>query len=306
MFLFKNKNRTVFSVLVFLQLLGCALGLGLLIVNPGISPDSMFLRLGFVYFVGMSGLTGVYFFKGPRSEKFLEMEKTFQNRLEFLAALSHELRTPLTSILGYSDLGRKDLQDGKLERVGEAFSVIQKNSIRLLGLVGDLLTLSKNENQRETLHREWHRIEEIQSEVFEILQERRLQNGFEFQSHIQGEFVFCDRSKILQVLVNLLENAMRYSPQLSTLKVFWHEIPHKKGAVQLEVIDSGPGISPEHHHLIFEKFYRVEQSRNRDQGGTGLGLAIVKQIVKEHGGEVGVDSQLGKGARFWCVFPSPS
>jgi two-component system phosphate regulon sensor histidine kinase PhoR len=108
--------------------------------------------------------------------------------------------------------------------------------------------------------------------------------------------VMADPGRIEQVLVNLLDNAHKYSPRFGNITVHWEN-------TRLNVIDSGPGIPAEHHPRLFERFYRVDKSRSREQGGTGLGLAIVKHIMQSHGGTVKVENLPGKGAHFICNFP---
>jgi two-component system phosphate regulon sensor histidine kinase PhoR len=117
---------------------------------------------------------------------------------------------------------------------------------------------------------------------------------------VDAPVVMADSRRLDQVLTNLLENAHKYTPAGGEIRVTWE---NDRGNVLLKVSDNGPGIPPEYHARLFERFYRVDKARSRDQGGTGLGLAIVKHIMQRHDGMVWVESQPGHGSTFACRFP---
>ena len=167
------------------------------------------------------------------------------------------------------------------------------------------MSLSRLEHPETVLERDWQSTQQLTTEVQEVLNQKRLQKAQEIHTENLETQVFCDRAKTLQVLINLVDNGLRYSPNLAQLRVRWFRDPNKKHRVFLDVEDSGPGIPHDQRDRIFEKFYRLDRSRTRDLGGTGLGLAIVKQIMKTHGGDCQLlISDLG-GCLFRCEFPDP-
>ena len=221
-----------------------------------------------------------------------------QIRIDFVANVSHELRTPLTSIKGYTDTILLDVQDGR--QVSKDFlEIIARNVDRLMNLIRDLLDLSSLEST-DILHKSAINTVEATSRII-----RQLQGSFEAKKQSVVEsgdalVVMADARRLDQVLTNLLENANKYTPAGGEIRVSWES---DRNGVLLRVSDNGPGIPPEHHARLFERFYRVDKARSRDQGGTGLGLAIVKHIMQRHDGTVWVESQPGHGSTFACRFP---
>ncbi len=222
-----------------------------------------------------------------------------QIRIDFVANVSHELRTPLTSIKGYTDTLLIDVQDGR-PVTKEFLDIISRNVDRLMNLIRDLLDLSSLEST-DVLHKTSISAAEITSRVV-----RQLQGAFESKKQkvteeVSAALVMADSRRVEQVLVNLLENANKYTPAGGEIKVRWES---ERSAVLLRVSDNGPGIPPEHHARLFERFYRVDKARSREQGGTGLGLSIVKHIMQRHDGTVWIESQPGQGSSFVCRFPA--
>lgn len=228
-----------------------------------------------------------------------EIKRAEVIRLEFVENASHELRTPLTSIKGYLSTLQEDFSQKRFEQADRFLAIVSKNVDRLVDLVNDMLTLSALEAS-QGLHKERVNLQAITMDVIERLSglaaEKNIRIHFENQaSHLDG-----DPKKIEQVLQNLISNAIKYIPEGKQIDVSWVEGSHE---VILKVSDNGLGIPSEHLERLFERFYRIEKSRSRDVGGTGLGLAIVKHIVQNHGGQIEVNSELGKGAEFICSFP---
>lgn len=219
-------------------------------------------------------------------------------RIEFVGNVSHELRTPLTSISGYLQTVIQDFQAQRYSEAKEFLNIIEKNVNRLKSLVADLLDLSNLESGQE-LRKDWLSTEELTETV---LKQFGVHNR-EIKVEILEGSVYGDPDRLAQVLRNLLENAIRYVPVGKDIMVKWFSVSDNE--VILKVIDNGPGIAPEHQLRLFERFYRVDQSRARVDGGTGIGLSLVKHIVQRHGGRVDVKSQLGHGSEFTCVFPNP-
>ncbi|HEY8278326.1 MAG TPA: ATP-binding protein [Bdellovibrionota bacterium] len=227
-----------------------------------------------------------------------ELRRMDQVRIDFVANVSHELRTPLTAIKGYAETLKEDIPAGDPSR--KFLETIERNTDRLIALVHDLLNLSSLESGAE-IEREQVQLAELTSRVLGQLESVRAAKRHEISVKIGTPVLCADPKRVEQVLYNLVENAIKYVPAEGKIDVNW-EIA--EGAARLHVIDNGPGIPSEHHSRVFERFYRVDSARSRDQGGTGLGLAIVKHIMQRHGGNVSVSSGSGgKGTHFTCSFP---
>jgi len=221
-------------------------------------------------------------------------------RQEFVANVSHELKTPLATVKGYTET----LIQGALKDEANAMKflqVIDRHTERLNQIIQDLLDLSKIESAEYELRLEKvpiaQLVEDLKTTFSKVLEEKKIS----FETNLQGvDFLWADPSALSQVLSNLLDNAIKYSNREG--KIVLNAETVSKG-VRFSVEDDGPGIPPEHLSRIFERFYRVDQSRSRDLGGTGLGLSIVKHLVQLHGGEVKVESQWGRGAKFYFILP---
>ena len=229
-----------------------------------------------------------------------ELKASEQIRIEFVGNASHELRTPLTNIKGYVDTLRDDLKTGRYEDAPQFIDVISRNVDRLIYLVSDLLDLSTLESGAEL-----ERIEVSTSEVTDAalrqIEPRRVSKSKTvIETHFESDVVLADPQRLEQVLENLILNAIKYTPDGSRIDVSWKKTA---SGVELRVKDNGPGIALEHQPRLFERFYRVDAGRSRDQGGTGLGLSIVKHVMLKHGGSVQVQSIPGEGAEFICLFP---
>ena len=228
-----------------------------------------------------------------------DIRKAEKIRIEFVANASHELRTPLTSIKGYVETVKSDLQQGNAKEAFGFMEIISRNVDRLIDLVNDLLSLSLLESQPELKVETLHPLQISEQVINELSMMAREKNQV---IHIKGDVKLfqADPRKVEQVLRNLIINAIKYIPSGKNIYVHWEE---NDSQVILKVIDDGPGIPEEHHGRLFERFYRVDRGRSRDQGGTGLGLAIVKHIMQNHGGSISVKNGAESGAEFICLFP---
>jgi two-component system phosphate regulon sensor histidine kinase PhoR len=221
-----------------------------------------------------------------------------QFRKEFLMNLAHELRTPIFSIQGHV----YTLLNGALhdETVNMKFLTNASKSIdRLVGLVDDLDEISKLESGKIPLVQEAFNIQELVKEVYDELQFKAKEKQIQLSLKKGTErplYVYADKQKMKQVLVNLVDNAIKYGNDRGNVITGCYEVDDKN--VYVEVSDNGPGISEEHMPRIFERFYRADRSRARAIGGTGLGLAIVKHIVEAHGQTVNARSKPGVGSSF--------
>jgi two-component system phosphate regulon sensor histidine kinase PhoR len=227
-----------------------------------------------------------------------ELKQAERIRIEFVANVSHELRTPLTSIHGYLQTLKQDVRDQRFEQLDKFLNIVDRNVERLKRLVEDLLDLSSLESGK-ALRLEALNLQEATQAVVDQLpiSDHRLHLLFE------TETVEADPQRLHQVIRNLLENAIRYVPKGRNIEVIWRELPD--GGTSLHVRDDGPGIPEEHRSRLFERFYRIDDSRSRSFGGSGIGLSIVKHIMQRHGGSVHLQTQMGEGSEFVCHFPPP-
>ena len=227
-----------------------------------------------------------------------ELEDT---RQEFVANVSHELRTPLSMIKGFVET----LLDGAKEDPAAAtrfLHIIRKHTDRLTFLIEDLLTLSQLESKRIAFNFQTVELRALADRVLEDLTSRAAERKVRLRNDIApGLKVRADADRLPQVLFNLVENAIKYGRLEGQVEL--GACPTDDKAVQVWVRDNGLGIPPEALGRVFERFYRVDKARSREQGGTGLGLAIVKHLVLSHGGQAWVESQPGQGATFFFTLP---
>jgi two-component system phosphate regulon sensor histidine kinase PhoR len=220
-------------------------------------------------------------------------------RQEFLANVSHELRTPLTSILASAETLESSVDDAESNR--RFLSIIHKNATRMQRLINDLLELSAIENVTVDVERVplYPLIEDVVNSLSVAADERRVTVR---NNVAEDANVFADPHRLVQMLTNLIDNAIKFNREGGTVTV-----DHETAAVDIiRVTDTGEGIPPQHLDRLFERFYRVDRARSRKLDGTGLGLAIVKHLAKAHGGDVSVTSRLGEGSQFMIRLPRPS
>ncbi|WP_066063581.1 two-component system histidine kinase PnpS [Neobacillus soli] len=225
-----------------------------------------------------------------------ELKKLEQMRKDFVANVSHELKTPVTSIKGFTET----LMDGAMndkETLDAFLSIILKESDRLQSLIQDLLELSKIEQQGFKLTIQEVDLRSVLEEVITIVSGKSQQKNILLELYCKKEQVIIkgDIDRLKQVFINLIGNAITYTPTDGNVKIILLEHNEK---VRIHVKDSGVGIEKEEIPRIFERFYRVDRARDRNSGGTGLGLAIVKHLVEAHHGNISVRSKLGEGSDF--------
>ncbi|MEW6183151.1 MAG: ATP-binding protein [Bacillota bacterium] len=232
-------------------------------------------------------------------ERVAVLERVDQTRRDFVAAVSHELRTPLSIIQGYTEA----IMDGMVagEEQKEYLNAIKEEGERLRRLTEELLDLRKMETGTISISREAVQLEEVVARAAARFRPRAAAAGVVFEVEAGAlPPVNGDPDRLEQVVVNLLDNAFRFTPSGGTVALI-----AGKGSegIELSVRDTGPGISPEDLPYIWERFYRVDRARTRGTGGSGLGLAIVRQIVELHGGAVEVQSRPGEGSTFTVRLP---
>jgi len=220
-------------------------------------------------------------------------------RREFIGDVSHELRTPLFAVQGYIET----LLDGALDdkQVNRKFMrQAQKNVDRLITLVNDLLVISQLESGELKMNPQPFRIYEAVLDVFELLEIKLTLKGRNIRLQLlangnENTYVNADKDRIKQVLVNLIDNAIKYGRPDGTVDVILRQ---DEGKLLVSVRDNGPGIAEDHLPLLFNRFYRIDKSRSRENGGTGLGLAIVKFLIEAHDENITVSSKQGVGTTF--------
>ncbi|NLM59118.1 MAG: cell wall metabolism sensor histidine kinase WalK [Clostridium sp.] len=230
-----------------------------------------------------------------------EEQKLENMRKEFVANVSHELRTPLTSIKSYSET----LLDGALEdrETAEKFlGVINSEADRMTRLVKDLLQLSRLDNKQMKWNMQEFSFEDLVKSCVEKVRFSSNEKKQILECFTIGEIsnIVGDKDRIEQVILNILTNAIKYTPVEGKIMVY---IGKMYGDVYVKVADSGIGIPKEDLDRVFERFYRTDKARSREMGGTGLGLAIAKEIVEAHNGKISVSSELGKGTEVTVKLP---
>jgi len=225
-------------------------------------------------------------------------------RQEFVANVSHELRTPLSLVKSAAET----LLDGGKDdpaTLGRFLEIIDRHANRLTLLIDDLLLLSTLDSGRMRLQPQPVALHSAVQEVVDDFSARAKHRGTSLVNGVPLALVArADPDRLRQVLSNLVDNAIKYGRVEGRTVLSAETRP--EGMVEIKIQDDGPGIPPEAQSRIFERFYRVDKARSREQGGTGLGLAIVKHVVQAHGGEVRVESSAGEGTTFCFTLPQAS
>lgn len=231
-----------------------------------------------------------------------QMRRLENMRRDFVANVSHEIKTPLTAIKGFVET----LQQGKVDKAEENerfLGIIQKHVDRLNSIVEDLLALSRIEqkDEQKEINFEPAKMVDVCQAAIQLCrpkaEEKKIRIDLDCEKDTTAIF---DPTLIEQAVVNLLDNALKYSEPQGTVLVKSHQ---QNSEIIISVQDHGIGIAQKHLSRLFERFYRVDKARSRNLGGTGLGLAIVKHIAQAHGGHVTVESKLGEGSRFSIYLP---
>jgi len=240
------------------------------------------------------------------NQKLKELDRL---KSAFLATVSHELRTPLTSIIGYSEMLAEGLAGSlNVEQIDYVRTIMEKGET-LLKLISSILDISQIEAGRVRLNFEVMDPMELIAGSLTSLKPQVQKKGVALEAKLPAKMpmVTGDRDRLRQVIVNLLTNALKFTPRGGRVAVTLTEIQHQPDlnapGYRILVEDSGVGIPADQFDKIFNSFYQVDSSSTREYGGAGLGLAIVKSFVEGHGGVVRVASELGRGSRFTLVLP---
>jgi len=239
---------------------------------------------------------------GQLAESNVALYESNRLKNEFLANVSHELRTPLNSILGFAEL-LKDALNSPEPKTQRYLTNILSSGRNLLELINDLLDLAKIEAGRMEVRSEPLSVNDLFEGLSNVLKPLVAPKNVTIRSQIESgvPIIETDAAKLQQILYNFLSNAIKFSPTnaLIDLSADVEDESH----IRIRVRDHGPGISPDKHHVIFEKFRQIDGSVTREHSGTGLGLAISRELTTLMGGTIGVDSNPGEGSTFWVVIP---
>jgi signal transduction histidine kinase len=222
------------------------------------------------------------------------LERLFHGRQRFLADVSHELRTPLTTIRGNVDLMRR-----MGEADPEALDVVQDELQRMTRLVDDLLLLARADTGSLPIQRKPVELDTVFLDIYR--QVRSLDQPVDIVlREVDQAYVLGDEDRLRQLILNLIDNAIKYTPPGGNVGL---SLSKSNGIVEIEVTDTGVGISFEDLPRVFDRFYRVDKARSRNLGGSGLGLSIARWIAQAHGGDIRVESREGEGSKFTISLP---
>ncbi len=254
--------------------------------------DLRVVPIGNVNGNGAAGALGVFF-------DITRLERLELVRQEFLSNVSHELRTPLTAILAFVET----LETGAMEDPESAqrfLSIIRKNASRMHGLIDDILELTAIEGGNVRLRAGTVDLHAAVADVCASFAAKASGHGVSLVNKVDAAVtVYADERRLEQMLTNLIDNGIKFSREGGTVTIGHEDGERDKILVE----DNGDGIPAQHLERLFERFYRADRARSREMGGTGLGLAIVKHLALLHGGEVTVNSELGKGTIFTIHLP---
>ena len=235
-----------------------------------------------------------------------EAEYANKAKSEFLSNMSHDIRTPMNAIVGMTAIATANIDNQ--QQVQNCLKKIALSSKHLLGLINDVLDMSKIESGKMTLNMDQISLREVMESIVSIVQPQVKAKNQQFDvsiHNISAEDVLCDSVRLNQVLINFLSNAIKFTPEGGAIRMDVYEEPSPRGEdhvqVHLRVKDSGIGMSPEFQKKIFESFTREDSARVRKTEGTGLGMAITKYIVDAMGGTIDLQSELGKGTEFRVI-----
>jgi signal transduction histidine kinase len=229
------------------------------------------------------------------------LEQASRAKSEFLANMSHELRTPMNAILGFTEMLRDGLYGDIPEGLKEPLDDIHTNGRHLLGLINDVLDLSKIEAGRMDLSLEEYDVQDVVDSVRASLRSLALERGLAFETRVAPglPLAYGDAKRIRQCLMNLAGNALKFTRQ-GRVEI---SVEPQGSELLYRVVDTGIGIPPDELGKVFDEFRQVDAAVTREFGGTGLGLSITKRFIEMHDGRIGVESEPGRGSTFWFAVP---
>jgi len=234
-------------------------------------------------------------------QKSRELQIASQHKSQFLANMSHELRTPLNAILGYTELIVDGIYGNVPEKIQEVLDRVQKSGRHLLGLINDVLDLSRIEAGELSLTLSDYSFQDAVQSVVSAVESLAKEKGLRLSVDVAAKLPVgrADERRIVQVLLNLVGNAIKFTEE-GEIAI---RVRRDGEAFIVSVSDTGTGIPANQHDRIFEEFQQVDDSSTRAKGGSGLGLAIAKKIVELHGGRIWVESVIGQGSTFTFSIP---
>jgi signal transduction histidine kinase len=242
-------------------------------------------------------------------ERLQEADRVKSN---FLATVSHELRTPLTSVIGYSEMLLEGIAGELNEEQREYVRTVMEKGDQLLVLITGILDISRMEAGQMKFEKSPFDLDEVVGVALSTVapNARRKKIGLSCDLPVDLPKVIGDRDKVRQVLLNLLNNSIKFTPEGGSVAIRAEEGPLAQSATQpgamgirVVVQDTGIGVAPEYHQRVFDPFFQVDNTSTREYGGTGLGLSIVKRFIEAHGGNVWLESSAGGGATFYFTLP---
>ena len=233
-----------------------------------------------------------------QNEKILEADKV---KNEFLANVSHELRTPLNAILGFAEILQNGLYGKLCEKQNEFVNEIRVSGLRLLGMINEILDISKIEAKAMKISRSRFSVDMMYTEVCNVLRPLAAKKNIRLIKEFEEDFeIFADYQKMQQVFYNLVSNAIKFTPENGEIIL---DAVNQKKKVTLSVQDTGIGIDPKYHGKIFAKFVQLDSAYTKKESSTGLGLTITKELVELHGGKISVKSEVNNGSTFIIDLP---
>ncbi len=225
-----------------------------------------------------------------------ELNKQELLRKQLTTDIAHELRTPVTNIQGHLDA----IIDGIWDPTPERLTSIREEVQRLGKLIGSIKNLSTFDSSLSQLNKTKTNLSDFIKNITYTYESKALEKNIKIEYELNEVFAYVDKEKFSQVIVNILVNAIKYTNYGGNILI---KVENYDDSIDIVIKDNGIGIPKEELHYIFERFYRVDKSRSKDTGGIGVGLAISKAIVSEHGGNILVYSELGKGSEFIIKLP---
>jgi heavy metal sensor kinase len=233
-------------------------------------------------------------------EMIARLDEAFRRQRQFTSDASHELRTPLTAIKGQTEVALQ--RDRDAEEYRDVLRTVNAEVDRMIRLVSSLLTLARADASNIPINRERFGVERIITDAVESIRPAAREKNVSLSvASAEDVDLLADQDLVLQLLLNLLDNAVKYSDPGGSVTVSWRAMP---GHVEIDVADTGPGITAEHLAHVFDRFYRIDPARSRAAGGAGLGLSICRWIAEAHGGSISAASAPGEGATFTVRLPS--
>lgn len=232
-------------------------------------------------------------------------EEANQAKSRFLANMSHELRTPLTAIVGYSSVLADGLFGPLNDKQRDALLAITRSSDHLKNLIDDVLNLARVESGKEEAEPRRVSVKELLTHAFKLMQQTAVTKGVTLKpatipEPLETAAIFADQKHLQQILINLMSNAVKYTPRGGSVTIGVDTIVDK---IRFAITDTGVGIPPHKMQKLFERFERGEDTYSKEQEGTGIGLNLTRQLVELNGGRIGVESTVGHGSTFWVMMP---